>query len=308
MSYQITVDWSPAYELIASLRAYVRESPKTLELPGDWWEHARSSVGPDLVTEDEFHSTGWLYLFAWLSPSKQDIPGFLHWLETRSVGEFYELLAPYIGKGCPALPRDLGAARDAAARFLRRWHEGYCRTVEPAILRAVEAEAAALRREATERHPEDLFERATHGIRFTPGPEVQTALLVPQYHYRPLDLQQQWRGLRLCLYPADVLPPAPGEPPPMLPRLARALDDHNRLRILRALAETPQSFGEIVQQNGLAKSTVHYHLTLLRAAGLLGEEDTGSFLSPVYRLRPSALDDLDHMLRQFLSGESRGSR
>ncbi len=307
MSYHVVVDWSPAYELIASLRAYVRESPKTLELPSEWWEHARYSVGADLVREDEFHYTGWLYLFAWFSPSKQDVPGFLRWLETRSVGEFYELLAPYIGKGCPALPRDLGASRDAASRFLRRWYEDYFRFIDPAILSGLAAEAASLRRQAEGCNAEDLFERATHGIRFTPGPEVQNALLVPQYHYHPLELQQQWRGLRLCLYPVDVLPPAPGEPPPALLRLTRALDDPNRLRILRALAEAPQGFGEIVQQSGLAKSTVHYHLTLLRAAGLLLEEDTGSLLSPVYRLRPSALDDLDRVLHQFLSGESGGS-
>ena len=297
MGHRVVVDWSPAYELIVSLRAYVRETPKTLELSSDWWAAAKPRVGPDLVAEEQFHFTGWLYLFAWLCPQKQEATGFLRWLADLSVGAFYELLAPYIGKGCPALPQDLGASRDAAVRFLGRWYEGYFCHVDPAILRALGTEAKARRAQAAIMAPEDLFEQVTNGMHLVPSEALETVLLVPHYHYRPLELQQRWHGLRLCCYQADVLPTAPGEPPPALLRLTRALDDESRLRILRFLAYEPHGFSEVVQEMGLSKSTVHYHLALLRAAGLLRMDGWGN--ETVYRLRSSALDALEKLLRDY---------
>jgi DNA-binding transcriptional ArsR family regulator len=299
MTYRIIVDWSPAYELIVSARAYVRETPKTLELPADWWEAARQKVGPDLVAEDDFHHTGWLYLFAWLCPDKQDAADFLRWLGGLTVGTFYELLAPFIGKGCPVLPTNLGASRDAAVRFLTRWYESYFRHVDPAILRGLEAEAERRRAQAEITSPEDLFEQATNGIQLADTAETQTALLIPQYHYSPLELQQHWQGLRLCCYGADVLPPTSGSPPPTLLRLTRALDDKNRLRVLRFLAREPHRFSEVVQEIGLTKGTVHHHLSILRAAGLLLVEDTGA--ETVYCLRSSALNALERWLHEFFS-------
>ncbi|WP_153944935.1 ArsR/SmtB family transcription factor, partial [Acinetobacter baumannii] len=57
--------------------------------------------------------------------------------------------------------------------------------------------------------------------------------------------------------------------PRSLLRLARCLADESRLRILRFLTDGPRSFTEIVSHMGLAKSTVSYHMIMLRGAGLV---------------------------------------
>jgi DNA-binding transcriptional ArsR family regulator len=303
MSYRIEVDWSPAFELVVSLRAYVRGTPRQLELEAGWWEAARQRVGANLLTEEEFHLAGWLYLFAWLCPERGDAGEFPRWLASLSIGQFYEQLAPHLTKGNPALPHDLGASLKAAARFLGAWYEGYFQQVNPAILQGLEREAAACRAEAATTAPDALFERVTRGIRLSAPPEVERVLLVPQYHYRPADLQQNWQGMRLCLYPADVLPAAPGEAPQALLRLTRALDDESRLRILRLLANTPLTFTEVLHATGLTRGTVHHHLAALRAAGLLAEED--AYDGPTtYHLRLSAVDALSQQLRAFLTDSS----
>ncbi|HEY7127618.1 MAG TPA: winged helix-turn-helix domain-containing protein [Ktedonobacterales bacterium] len=308
MAYRVEVEWSPAFELVVSLRAYVRGAPRQLELDSGWWDAARQRVGSNLVTEEEFHSSGWLYLFAWLCPEREDAGAFLRWLASLSAGQFYERLAPHLTKGNPGLPQDLGASLEAAVRFMTAWHEGYFQQVNQAILQGLEAEAVAHHAEAASAASEMLFERLTHGIRLTAPPEVERVLLVPQYHYRPAEIQQNWKGMRLCLYPADVLPPAPGDPPQALLRLTRALDDESRLRILRLLSRKPLTFTEVLHETGLTRGTVHHHLAALRAAGLIAEEDV--YNGPTtYRLRLSALDDLNQQLRIFLAeaGNEKGT-
>jgi len=104
----------------------------------------------------------------------------------------------------------------------------------------------------------------------------------------------------LLEYPADVLPPAAGEPPTGLLRLTRALSDPSRLRILRLLVDDRRSFSELVTMTGLAKSTVHHHMVALRAAGLVQVYDVGG-KTVTYRLRPNAADDLGNRLRSYLT-------
>ena len=134
-----------------------------------------------------------------------------------------------------------------------------------------------------------------------PTPGLVRVLLVPQYHYRPWNLNEYHRGLRIIMYPVDALATPPGELPPGLLRLTRALADENRLRILRLLASSPRSFTEVVESTRLAKSTVHYHLVLLRAAGLVRVHDAGESATG-YSLRGEALDEVRARLGTFLQG------
>jgi len=80
-----------------------------------------------------------------------------------------------------------------------------------------------------------------------------------------------------------------------------ALSDESRLRILRFLASGSRDFTEIVRFSGLAKSTVHHHLVILRAAGLVRVLVRHSGDSAeTYELRPYAIDTLGEQLRAFL--------
>jgi DNA-binding transcriptional ArsR family regulator len=151
--------------------------------------------------------------------------------------------------------------------------------------------------------PEALVETATCGVHFMPRSGPELVLLVPQYHYRPWNLYDSYRGMRLFEYPAEALPAVPGEPPPGLLRLTGALSDESRLRILHFLAAGPRSFSDVVQVMGLAKSTVHHHMVVLRAAGLVRVYDSGEKAATSYSLRPGAVDQLRDMLHAYLPQE-----
>ena len=88
-------------------------------------------------------------------------------------------------------------------------------------------------------------------------------------------------------------------PPDPLVAAYKALGDETRLRILRRLAEGPASLQELTEILGLAKSTVHGHLLVLRTGGLVIADvsrKTG------YRLRRETLAESAALLETYLEG------
>ena len=124
-------------------------------------------------------------------------------------------------------------------------------------------------------------------------------VLVPQFHQRPYNHDETIVGGILLLYPADTVVNPPDGPPLGLLRLTRGLGDESRLRILRFLAQGPQSLSEVARFAGLSQPTVHHHLTQLRAAGLVRAHVTTD-ASRRYSLRPHAFDQLSTQLAQYL--------
>ncbi len=60
-------------------------------------------------------------------------------------------------------------------------------------------------------------------------------------------------------------------------RVARALGDATRLRLLRLIARGEISCQELTHRVGLAQATVSHHLTVLSEAGLVAARKEGSF-------------------------------
>ena len=304
--YEIVVDWAPAYELLASIEAYARQGErKTLELGAVWARGVRARLSPDTeaglaILKDK--KTYLPNLLAWLCPGERDADSFIRWLGTLSPGDLFECLAPYLCDGDAPMLRDLGPRLDRWVGLLAAWNEQYFRHIDSAILDGLRDDAATRREMAQRVAPTEMVEIATGGIHYAPAEQPRTVLLSPQYHYRPWNLNEANRDVRLFLYPCDALPPAPGEPAPGLMRLTNALSDASRLRILRYLAGGRRSFTEIVGIAGLTKGTVHYHLVLLRAAGLVRVHDAGDGAIS-YSLRPGAVDDLNTRLGDYLMAE-----
>jgi DNA-binding transcriptional ArsR family regulator len=305
-TYRVDVDWAPAYELLVSLKAYVnRREHKTLELGARWVRGVRRQLRPELAAElasaDALADVHVPDLLVWQCSGSRDVAGYLQWLSALSVGELYERVAPYALEARASLPRDLSGVRDRYGRVLAAWDEQYFQLVDPAILRGLAADAASRQALLSTMAPETLVEAATCGVHFVPQSGPELVLLVPQYHFRPWNVFQDYLGLRVIQYPADALPAVPGEPPPGLLRLTHALSDESRLRILRFLATGPRSFTDVVRFMGLAKSTVHHHMVVLRAAGLVRVYDRGDMTT--YSLRPGAVDELGDRLHAFLQAE-----
>ncbi|TMD17523.1 MAG: winged helix-turn-helix transcriptional regulator [Chloroflexi bacterium] len=72
-------------------------------------------------------------------------------------------------------------------------------------------------------------------------------------------------------------------------RVYRALSDPTRRRILELLRENDMTAGEIATQFDLAKPTLSGHFAVLREAGLIHGDRTGTSIK--YRLNVSVLEE-----------------
>jgi DNA-binding transcriptional ArsR family regulator len=200
---------------------------------------------------------------------------------------------------------DLGAdeLKRLLVALLPRWYDEVFRPLAAEALEADERDAAAKRELARGRSAEEMVELATNGIQFTPGAEVRKVLLFPTYVLRPWVMFIDHRDVRMYCYPvAEPLEAGAGPGPAQLARVFKALGDEGRLRVLKRLSEGPLSLGEAADILGVAKSTAHHHLAILRQAGFVLIRDGPE---KMYTLRPDLLPQTGSLLDAYLRSSNR---
>lgn len=302
--FDVSVSWAPAYELVVSLTTYAdyRKNGRMLETGPDWVAKIKQRGGRELASAlaaaSPFEGSA-LELLVWLAPEPRSAERFIAWLASRQPAELYDLLLPQIED---ATREAIVAAHKPSVRLLEIWNRVYFAGVDQRILTGLAANAAATKAKLAAGNPAEIVEEVTNGLCPETGETPRHIVLVPQYHFRPLNLTAPGRSITGLLYPAEVLPLAPGELPLRLKWLTRALSDGSRLQILRYVAVTPRRFSDIVQYSGLAKSTVHHHLLTLRAAGLVRAHDAGRGTDR-YSLRTAAIESIGPSLLDYVRGE-----
>jgi DNA-binding transcriptional ArsR family regulator len=211
----------------------------------------------------------------------------------------------YAGRAAESLgPLLTLPARETKARVvavLRRFYADAFAPQEANVVTRLREQAAAVNELSRALAPEDVVPRATGGYLYEPEPEFDRVVLVPHFAARPSLLLCQHRTDRVICYPiADE----PADPELALTEHAvavgRALGDERRVQILRRLALGNASLDELAETTGLARSTAHHHLALLRAAGLviLGGNARGYW----YALRPQGLSEAQRILQALSRG------
>jgi DNA-binding transcriptional ArsR family regulator len=303
MNYRVTLDWSPAYELIYSLEAFLFNLPKNLDLGAEWVQGVRAQLHGPIVTLSKWQHGAEPFLLALLvrqSPAPRTVESFLTWLRQLTPGEAYERLLPYVSANDGELLRRLPSTLGEYADLLQAWHEQYFRTVEPVVLERLAAEAVHRRALVATQDPTTAIEEATTGF-VVAFEQIDEVLLIPQFHAAPLNFYQRCNRTLVICYPLEHRPEQPGMPPIRLIRIAKALADENRLRILHFLADgQPHTFTEIQRFTGLAKNSVYYHLMTLRPAGLVKVHLTADCCNERYTARRATIDQLGPSLQRYL--------
>lgn len=156
------------------------------------------------------------------------------------------------------------------------------------------ADVGARARSARRMSASQLVDFASGGISYEGEAGIDRVLLVPSVVTRPWITISDWDSTKIICYRAGR---AGGEPDRDTVLVYRALGDETRLRLLRELASGDRRLAELAKALGLAKSTLHGHLGVLRSAGLIrisiGAEKK-------YGLRPG-LPDLNRILAEYIS-------
>lgn len=301
----LSVEYGTAYELLVQLSVRGRRAPAEPEAqsaledlgPGqdELWLHlvglareARSAgalvaqVGRTPAGELAEHLAG-LHVPAWRRYVDADL---IRAALDRDPAAARRLLAArgyYAGRARPALARLFARPPEethaSVATALRGWHEEILAPEETRLAAALEAQAGATAEAVRSGGAE------TVGYRHTPEPGIARVVLVPQLAARPRLLLLQHDDARIVYYPAAGSP----SPESALAEACKALGDVQRLALVRRLAESPATMPELAAELGVAKTSLHHHLSLLRAAGLLAVARRPD-RSYAFELRPEAFE------------------
>lgn len=268
MSYKINVDFSPIYECITSLVVYQNQTNQ-YDLDKSWSKTIDDRVSErlkrNLEQEDPFPMMGYLYILIWKSPFKEDVHTFLDWFKGLSIGEIYELIAPFLVEGKAAV--DFNEWRTYYIELFEEWVDTY--TISEEVFAYLLQDASKKRLLASSTQATDLFERCTNGLYLEPKEGLKEIILVPSVHMAPLNRLMFLNTTIFTLYSVDMPEENALQPPKALVRLTKALGDEKRLKILKTIRSTPKTQKDIAKELKISKSHLHYHLTLLRTAGLI---------------------------------------
>jgi DNA-binding transcriptional ArsR family regulator len=190
-----------------------------------------------------------------------------------------------------AVNRDPAEGKQALLELLSGWNEHVFPLLEPADSTLAERDAEAKRELVKSIPPEQVVERLAPGIQWVPGPEIDRAVLFPAYSARPWVYMSEYKRVKIFCPPITLdRERSPGDPAELV-RIYKALGDESRLKLLKRLQEGPISLTDAAKEVGLAKSTTHHHLAILRQAGfvLIREGDDTYELRPDLRPEPGAL-------------------
>jgi DNA-binding transcriptional ArsR family regulator len=199
---------------------------------------------------------------------------------------------------------DLGAA-DAASllrQIIGEWQSRVFAAEGPTLMAVADRAAAETRQLLATSGPSQVIDQATRGWDYVPEPGVTHVILAPSVVQRPWVVTADHGDTRIfCFSVGDesLAAAASDDPPAFLVRRLRALADERRLRLLRRLNRERGTLQELATEFELPKTTLHHHLAILRAAGLIHLRDDASRQYtpyPRYSVRveaiPGALDAL----------------
>jgi DNA-binding transcriptional ArsR family regulator len=210
--------------------------------------------------------------------------------DTAAQRAFLDSLAEYSDKHASTgalLELDAGELKARLLDVLPRWYEHVFRPNAEEWRQAAERDAGAKRALAATHSPEQLVELAARGYQYTAAPGIRTIALFPSWWMRPWVILWEHKATKIFCYP--IAPPAEESASPAeVARVYKALGDEGRLKLLRRLSEGPLRLGEAAAQLGVAKSTAHHHLAILRQAGFVAVRDEGENVYTLRRDLPQA--------------------
>jgi DNA-binding transcriptional ArsR family regulator len=207
----------------------------------------------------------------------------------------WEMWASYLER---VLDVDGEAFKADLIETLQDWDERVWKPESLTIMPIVERDADAKRALVRELPVDRFVTTATNGVEFAPRPGIDRVVMVPSFVNRPLVTYYEFGEALIIIYPvADENVSADSDAPPLrLVRLSKALGDEKRLRILRALADGEKTLMELADMFGVAKTTMHHHMIVLRSAGLISV----GVGSKRYRLRQETVPDVGALLSGYL--------
>ncbi|MEA4813154.1 MAG: winged helix-turn-helix domain-containing protein [Anaerolineaceae bacterium] len=194
----------------------------------------------------------------------------------------------------------------AYTKALRNYYEVFFKDEEKRILPILKQSLSHAQMRSGSRPLAAMLEELSAGVRYMHLESLSKIYLAPSFWGTPYlfyDYPGENEVIMVFGARPDEMPLIPGDSvPDYLISGLSALSDGTRLRILRTLAQTPQTAAQLSRSLRLRPPTVARHLTELRVAGLVqinfnpdGERQ--------YATRFEGFDSLQDLLHNFVRGD-----
>ncbi|TQR17876.1 ArsR/SmtB family transcription factor [Psychrobacillus soli] len=334
-TYQVQLKYSVLWECALGIAA-ITNTPiiKTLEKPVEYWKEIKESLPVKLLVELDYveNKNTWKALLQLLHQRDfTDLKEFTNYIRKLSMPDFIFICIPFIGNNYQELRRNASLGEQLAMKemmkitkdnsFFPRYIEFICQVnskrlkehlisvmtgwYEEVIKKEVEQLHTILqidyemkREMADKMSTEELVEWTTGGITYLPELNVSNVLLIPQYIYRPWNIEADLENTKVFYYPIaneSITPNDRYTPNNFLVLKHKALGDEVRLRIVKLLEEQNLTLQDITEKLNIGKSTIHHHLKILRAAKLV------EIIDAKYALKRNSLDMLSKELEFYLN-------
>lgn len=313
-SYDIQLTYSILWECALGIAAITNTKLlATLDKPSEYWEEISDSISDELSEELAFveqHNT-WKGLLQILHQQEfSNLNVLKQYIQDLTDEELKFICLPFIGKkeqvyreqaaqgeeqaiqelmritnSNPFFPSYIEFIGKCEAQSLKKhlikvmdsWYREVVKENQQEIEAVLEKDYEAKKKMYQKISSEELVQWATGGVTYTPEPSVHTVLLVPQYIYRPWNIEADIEGMKVFYYPVSNESVSPGDryiPDYFLVQKYKALGDEARLKMVKLLSEHPRTLQEMTGNLDLGKSTIHHHLKILRAAKIVEIADS----------------------------------
>ena len=202
------------------------------------------------------------------------------------------------------LDTDPSVTKAEIAGIVADWAERVFPRFAADAVAAIERDAAARERQLASESGEAVLAAATTGLEFRASPWVMEIVIVPTVALRPFIIPTELERTAVFLYSVadEAFDVDPAAPPRRLVKVAAALGDELRLRVLHVLRDEQLSASEIAERLDVDRTSLHHHLGILRSAGLLTIRDEG-VRGWRYALRDDGLDAVGPGLASYLRSD-----
>lgn len=267
--YQVVVDSSQLYEFVLSAVTYATDmkiNPDTTAWRKSVRKKLPQHVHDSLVSAKVEMNLRPLILICTASPERTRVPEFINWFENQSSGDLYDLFNPHMNNLSQSIP-SLTVWQQTVVDTLRLWHEHYFTNKPPEFQEMLDRDAAIKRHWLSIACAQDAVERILRGIRIEYDEALHTVLLIPSAFSAPENIRVNFNDMMVLYYPKAFVETQASDDD--LIRMAKAIADDARLKVLRSLGQSARRFSDIARRTGISKSTLHNHLVTLRDAGFI---------------------------------------
>ncbi|WP_459502681.1 ArsR/SmtB family transcription factor [Bacillus sp. C1] len=333
-TYDVQMRYSLLFECALGIAAITHKRLiDTLEKAEREWEEIRESFSKEMLEHLRFvekHNTWKALLQLLYQQDFTDLPEFIRYINAIPEEDFKYVCLPFVGytyqekrkkaangemeavqelkeitSNNPFFPDYIDFICNADVQVLKQhliivmtgWYEAVIEPEIDKLLAALQKDYETKNEMKEKMKPEEFVEWTTGGVTYVPEPSVHHVLLIPQYTYRPWNIEADIEDTKVFHYPIaneSLHPEDPYQPSYFLVHKHKALGDEARLRIVKLLSEKDRTLQEITEKLNIGKSTIHHHLKILRSAKLVDIQFAK------YRLKRKALEGISKELELYL--------